>query len=384
MLFVASVVALVWANSPWQHAYESFAHHRIGIGTGVFRIDESVAHWVADAVMAVFFLGVGLEIKHEITDGDLRDPRTAALPVCAAIGGMVVPALLYAVVNHGGDGASGWGVPMATDIAFALGVLAVLERRVPRPLRLFLLSLAVVDDIGAILVIAIFYTDDLQPLWLLGTLGALAAMLGLQRVGVRPIPVYVVLGVVAWWCTYESGVHATIAAVVIGLLTPKADASGRPVLHRVSHAIAPWVNLVVLPLFALVSVGVSMSASAVREAASSPVTIGIVLGLFVGKFVGVVLGVVFARRRDLHGLIEGVPIGDFFGAAALAGIGFTVSLFVAELSFRGVNADDAKIGILVGSIASALLGTALLWPDRDEHARAVPPVRNVQPRNTDE
>jgi NhaA family Na+:H+ antiporter len=346
---------------------------------GGLHIDESVAHWVADAVMSVFFLGVGLEIKHEVTEGDLRERRTAALPVFAAIGGMVVPAALYAVVNVGGPGAHGWGVPMATDIAFALGVLALLERRVPRPLRLFLLSLAVVDDIGAILVIAIFYTDDLRPLWLLGTLGALAVMLVLQRIGVRPLPVYVLLGVVAWWCTYQSGVHATIAAVVIGLLTPHHDAAGRPVLHRVAHAIAPWVNLAVLPLFALVSVGVPLSGAALRDAASSRITLGIVLGLFVGKFVGVVLGVVFARRRDLHALIEGVPIGDFFGAAALSGIGFTVSLFVAELSFRGIAVDDAKIGILVGSLASALLGTALLWPDRDDSARAIPPVRNVPP-----
>ena len=364
MLLAASVVALVWANSPWRHAYETFVHHHLAVGANWWRIDESSAHWVSDVLMSVFFLGVGLEIKHEIAEGDLREPRTAALPVFAAIGGMVLPAGIYALVNHGGVGAHGWGVPMATDIAFALGVLAMLGPRVPRALRLFLLSLAVVDDIGAILVIAVFYTNDLAPLWLLGSLAALVALVVLRRIGVRPVSVYVVVGSVAWFCTYRSGVHATIAAVVIGLLTPVHDHAGGPVLHRIADAITPWTNLFILPLFALVSVGVPVSTSALRAAASSAVTIGVVLGLVVGKLVGVSLGVVVARRHDLHGLIRGVALGDFFGAAALSGIGFTVSLFVAELSFHGALADDAKIGILVGSVVSALLGAVLLWPDR--------------------
>jgi NhaA family Na+:H+ antiporter len=220
LLLVAAVVALIWANSPAASSYDTFWHTPIAFQVGSFGIEESLQHWVNDALMVIFFFVVGLEIKYELVNGDLRDPKTAALPIIAAVGGMLVPAGVYALIAGGGGAGDGWGIPMATDIAFAVGVLGLLGRRIPSALRLFLLTLAIVDDIGAIIVIAVFYTASLQLWWLALAIGLLALMLGLQKARVWSIPVYAVLGVVAWFALLQSGVHATLSGVAIGLITP--------------------------------------------------------------------------------------------------------------------------------------------------------------------
>ena len=402
LLLAATLVALAWVNSPWGETYQRFWHVELGVRLGDWRIVEDLRHWVNDGLMTLFFLVVGLEIKREFTTGELRDPRAAALPVIAAVGGMVVPALLYVALNVGGEGAGGWGIPMATDIAFALGVLTLAARHAPAGLKPFLLTLAIVDDIGAILVIAIFYSTGIS--WsALGVAGALlAAIVALQRIHVRATPVYLVLGAGVWLAVLQSGVHPTIAGVVLGVLTPSmpfqrpravseeahrtadgtvddpsppdadspqwlrlAELSREAVspLARVEAALHPWTSALIVPLFALANAGVVLSVDAGRAAAASPVALGIVVGLVVGKVVGITLASLSAVRLGGLPLPAGVGTRQLVGVAAVAGIGFTVSLFVTDLAFGDpALADTAKIGILAASVLAGALGFALLRP----------------------
>ncbi len=393
VLLVAAVVALAWANSPWSASYRDLWDTKLSIGVGDFELVETLQHWVNDGLMAIFFFVVGLEIKRELVVGDLRDRRTAAMPAIAALGGMAVPALLFllATAGSGGGGTTGWGIPMATDIAFAIGVVALLGPRVPAPLKLFLLTLAIVDDIGAIAVIAVFYSADLQPGFLVAAAVLLVVMVGLRRAGIVWMAPYVLLGTGVWLATLESGVHATIAGVVLGLLAPAraltpaavardwagdladdptpaeldamtklARTSVSPV-ERLEHLLHPWTSFLVVPLFALANTGVEMSATSFDAPGARGVTAGVVAGLLVGKTVGITLAAWLAVRTGLGRLPEGATWPLVIGVATVAGIGFTVSLFIAELAFEsGALQDAAKIGVLGGSILAGALGAFIL------------------------
>jgi Na+:H+ antiporter, NhaA family len=350
------VVALAWANSPWRASYDSWWHTEAVLRIGTWRLAEDLRHWVNDGLMTLFFFVVGLEIKRELVDGQLRSARAAALPVVAALGGMVTPALLYAAVNLGGDGAGGWGIPMATDIAFALGVVALLGRAVPSSLKVFLLTLAIVDDIGAIVVIAVFYTDDLAATALLAAAVLLLVVLVMRRLRVSYVPLYALVGAGVWLATFQSGVHATLAGVVLGLLTPAV------VADRLEHAIHPWTSYVVVPVFALANAGVWLGGDALSDAVGSPVAAGIVLGLLVGKTVGITAFTWVATRLRLADLPHDVRWSQLVAVAAVAGIGFTVSLFISGLAFDAPALDaEAKVGILFASVVAAVGGGAALW-----------------------
>ncbi|MEW6475161.1 MAG: Na+/H+ antiporter NhaA [Actinomycetota bacterium] len=361
ILLVAATVAIVWANSPWQDAYHDLWHHKLTIGSGSWAVRESVQHWVNDALMAVFFFVVGLEIKREVASGELQDRRTASLPGLAALGGMVLPAVLFVLVAGGGEAAKGWGIPMATDIAFAVGILAVLGERVPRGLRIFVLTLAIVDDIGAILVIAVFYASDLATGWLLSAAGVLAVVVGARRAGLNRPVAYLPLAGLAWYCTYRSGVHPTIAGVALGLLTPAGTVGGRPVLEDLEAKLHPWSSYLVIPIFALANAGVSLDRDALRDAVASRLTWAVIVGLVVGKLAGITGAAVLGLRTRLGRLPSDIDVGHVLGAGAVGGIGFTVSLFITALAFTDETLQaQAKVGILCGSALAALLGAALL------------------------
>jgi NhaA family Na+:H+ antiporter len=377
-LLAATVVALGWANSPFATGYEGLWARELTIGAGPLAVTEDLQHWVNDGLMAVFFFVVGLEIKRELVVGELRERRRASLPVLAAVGGLVVPAGIFLALNAGDQGARGWGIPMATDIAFAVGVLAVLGSRVPAGAKVFLLTLAIVDDIVAITVIAVFYTDQLAVGWLAIAAGGMALVLVLRRLGVRAISAYVPIGVLVWLATLESGVHATIAGVALGLATPARPVGGRPVLEQLQHRLHPLSSYLVIPLFALANAGVPLGADALGRAAGNPVAWGVALGLVAGKVLGVAGASLVAVRLRLGALPDDLTMGHVLGLAALAGIGFTVSLFIAELAYPGSDLVDlAKVGILAGSLVSGLAGAALLvsrgrQPSRRDATRMEP------------
>jgi Na+:H+ antiporter, NhaA family len=361
VLLVATAVALVWANSPWQDAYVDLWHHELTIGPEGWALRESLGHWVNDALMALFFFVVGLEIKRELVHGELQDRRAAALPILAAFGGMVLPALLFLLVVGPGDARDGWGIPMATDIAFAVGVLAVLGDRVPRGLKLFVLTLAIVDDIGAILVIAVFYAGHLSGGWLLGTLAVLGVVLGARALGVPWPAAYLPLGVAAWYCVYRSGIHPTIAGVGLGLLTPATPVRGRKVLEELEERLHPLSSYVVIPIFALANAGVALDGQAISDAAGSRLTWAVMVGLVVGKLAGISGAALAGVRTGLGRFPEGVGRAHVVGAGAVGGIGFTVSLFITGLAFESATLQEqAKIGILAGSLVAAVLGAAML------------------------
>jgi NhaA family Na+:H+ antiporter len=362
VLLGATALALLWANSPWAPGYEGLWTTRVAVELGPLHFDEDLRAVVNDGLMAVFFFVVGLEIKREMVTGELRDPKAVGLPVVAALGGMLVPAAIYASLNAGGRGSAGWGIPMATDIAFALGIAALLGDRVPGPLRVFLLTLAIADDIGAILVIAVFYSGGLSWSWLALAGGGLALTAGLRRLGVWYVAVYALVGVAVWFAMHESGVHATIAGVALGLLTPvhPARPGQEPVAERLENALHPWTSFGVVPVFALANAGVPLGAAALGDALTSPVGLGIAGGLVAGKTVGITAGSWAAVRLGLGRLPEGASWRQLVPVAALAGIGFTVSLFIAGLAFDDAALrETATLAILVASVLAALLGAAL-------------------------
>jgi NhaA family Na+:H+ antiporter len=405
LLLLAVVVALAWANSPWREGYTQLWHTEASLRIGSWVVVEDLRGWVNDGLMTFFFLLVGLEIKRELTTGELREWRAAALPMVAALGGMVVPALLYQALNAGGPGAEGWGIPMATDVAFALGVLTLAASFAPASLKPFLLTLAIVDDIGAIVVIAVFYSGGVRSGPLLIALLLILLIVGLRSLHIRAMAVYVVIGTLFWFAVLRSGIHPTIAGVVLGLLAPAVpfqrpravseearrtadetvddpappDADARwwlrlaqlskeavSPLARVEHALLPWSSFVILPLFALANAGVELSARALNDAATSRIAWGIVLGLVAGKFLGVWLATVAAVKLGVGKLPERVGWKSMAGLAATAGLGFTVSLFVADLAFRrSPLLAQAKVGILMASILAGGIGYALLrWTGR--------------------
>ncbi len=360
-LLAATVAALVWANAS-AASYGDVWRTTLTLGIGDASITEDLRHWVNDGLMTLFFFVVALEVKRELVGGALADRKTAVLPVVAALGGMVVPALIFLAVNPSAPARDGWAIPVATDIAFALGVLTLLGSRVRPGLRLFLLTLAIVDDVGAIVVIAVFYSDGVSAPWMGGAAATLLVFFALQRVGLQNPFVYVVPALALWVCMFESGVQATLAGVALGLLAPVARFHGRPVIDQVEHHLHPWTSFLVVPVFALANAGVGLGAGAVGDAVSSSVGIGVLLGLSIGKPLGIGLAVGGALLLRLGRLPPDVYPRALVGAAALAGIGFTVSLFIADLSFEGTERlAEAKVAILVASFASAAIGSLLLF-----------------------
>jgi NhaA family Na+:H+ antiporter len=393
LLAVAALAALVWANSPWGESYRDLWTTQLSVDLGGHVISQDLRHWINDGLMTLFFFVIGLEIKQELVNGQLTTPRQAAVPIAGALGGMVVPALIYVAWNIGGAGADGWGIPMATDVAFALGVLALLGSRVPAELKVLLLGLAIVDDVGAIVVIAAFYSEGLSEGWLAAAAGGLLLVVLLRQAKVRYLPVYAVLGSAIWLATFESGVHATIAGVALGLLAPARpflpqvdadqiaselstdkdvtatevrDISFRlresvPTAERLQDLLHPWTSYLIVPLFALANSGVELSADGLGDAATSPITLGVAAGLVLGKLVGVAGAILLATRLGIGRLPAGVTARHIVGMAGVAGIGFTVSIFIAGLAFDDpALADEATIGILGASIVAAGLGSTIL------------------------
>jgi NhaA family Na+:H+ antiporter len=399
VLLLATAVALIWANAA-TGSYEALWTEPLRLDLGPLSIDQDVRHLVNDGLMTLFFLVIGLEVKRELVVGELRTRRAATLPAFAAAGGMIVPALVYLALTAGRGGAEGWGIPMATDTAFALGVLALLARRAPPVLTALLLAVAVIDDLGAMTVMAVFYSDGLDPVPLAGALACLAAVAALNRLHVRSLLPYVALGLAAWAATAAAGVHPTVVGVALGLLTPARpfqpqaavaheagsvadrvetspgapDANaghwrrlvvlGREAispLTRIEHALHPWTSMAVVPLFALANAGIVLDREALAEAAGSPVTLGVALGLILGKCAGLLGGAALSVRLGLADRPRGVTWLEVAGLGGLAGIGFTISLFVTGLAFADpATLGAAKVGILAGSVVSALVGVALI------------------------
>ena len=405
LLIAAAIVALVWANSPWGESYAQLWGTKFSIGFESFSIEKDLAHWINDGLMAVFFLVVGLEIKREILVGELSSPRRAALPLAAAVGGAVLPAAIYLVITFGTEGVSGWGIPMATDIAFALGVLALLGERVPIGLKVFMTALAIVDDILAVMVIALFYTSDVS--WGALAVGAafLVALIVTNLAGVGKPLVYGLLGIGLWLCFLQSGVHATIAGVLMAMTVPassfidtgeflkrsrglldhfeqvgdrgdavlrneerqgtlhalnRANEDVEPPLQEMEHTLHPWVVFVIMPLFALANAGVVLGED-FTATLLSPVSLGIVAGLLLGKQLGITLFAWLAVKSGLSEMPGGVTWLHIYGASWLAGIGFTMSLFISDLAFADSPLlNVAKLGILMASLIAGVAGWSII------------------------
>ncbi len=385
LLFVTALAAFVLSNSPWAQAYFDLRDVYIKLQVGDWVLKKSLLHFVNDFLMAFFFLLVGLELKRELLQGELKNPRQAGLAVAAALGGMVTPALIYTAFNYGGEGAAGWGVPMATDIAFALGVLSLLGKRVPLSLKVFLTALAIVDDLGAVLVIALFYTSQLNVTALLvaALVFGFALLLGALRV--RSLTVYMLVGLVLWYYVLLSGVHATIAGVLLAFaipigrarpLPPHADGvaedpelheaqlelledaarEAQSPLHRLEHLLHPYVAYFIMPVFAFFNAGVAL-----EGAQMGSIALGIFFGLLLGKPLGILLFAYLAVRLGIARLPDGVGWNAIAGVGLVAGVGFTMALFIAGLAFDAALLDEAKLGVLSASVTAAVLGGLLLW-----------------------
>jgi NhaA family Na+:H+ antiporter len=361
VLGVATVLALIASNSGLAHLYDLFLGLPVEVRVGELLIAKPLLLWINDGLMAIFFLLVGLEIKRELVEGELSTLGQALLPALAAAGGMAVPALIYALCNLEDPVAlRGWAIPAATDIAFALGVLSLLGPRVPVALKVFLLAVAIFDDLGAILIIAAFYTADLSLVSLLLGAVTLAAMLVLNRMGVGRTAPYALLGILLWVCVLKSGVHATLAGVAMALTIPMRSAEGKSPLKDLEHALHPWIAFLVVPLFGFANAGVSFAGVSI-DAFTDGVTLGIVAGLFIGKQIGIFATVYGCVRLGVARLPEGVGWTGIYGVAVLAGIGFTMSLFIGTLAWHTTEyAAPLRLGVLSGSVLSGLLGYALV------------------------
>ena len=365
-LFAAAVVALFWANSPLAPAYQSLWGTPLPLGFGTAVIEHDLRGWVNDGLMVIFFFVISLEIKRELVTGELRRPRAAALPVLAAIGGVAVPILIFLAITGGGVATRGWGIPMATDVAFAIAVLALLGDRVGTGVKLFLVTIAVVDDILAIGVIAVAYTPDLSLGWLGLATGGLAVVAAMRALGVPWVAAYLPVGLFVWVATLESGVHATIAGVALALLTPARPVRGREILQELEQRIHPISSFIVLPLFALANAGVVLGAGTLGQPQSATVAIAVATALVAGKFIGISGATLLALRARIGALPDGVSMRAVLGVAALGGVGFTVSLFITPLAYEGSGLESAaKIGILAGSLVSAVAGALMLARGRD-------------------
>ena len=360
LLIAAAVLAMLISNSPFAHFYSSLLDVPVAVQIGALKIAKPLLLWINDGLMAIFFLLVGLELKREVVYGQLATPSQIILPGAAAIGGMLVPALVYVWFNHGDSEAMrGWAIPMATDIAFALGVLALLGSRVPTSLKLFLMTLAIIDDLGAIIVIALFYSSELSSLSLMLAGAALIGLLALNRMGVRQLGPYLLLGLFLWVCVLKSGVHATLAGVALAFFIPvKGDNPEHSPLATLEHALHGWVAFGILPLFAFANAGVSLQGMSLQSFLQ-PVPLGIAAGLLLGKTVGVLGLTAIAVFTRMARLPEGANWGQVLGVAVLCGIGFTMSLFVGSLAFTpdvSPYAGQDRMGILTGSLLAAVLG----------------------------
>ena len=405
LLIIATVIALAWANSPFAESYHHLWHTYLSMDLGGIGLKYSLHHWINDGLMVIFFFVVGLEIKRELLVGELSSVKKAALPIAAALGGMIFPALIYTIFNLGTEGASGWGIPMATDIAFVVGILALLGKRVPLALKIFILALAIVDDLGAVLVIAIFYTSNISFTSLLIAGGFLVLLIAMNRMGVRNLLIYTFVGVGLWLAFLKSGVHATVAGVLLAFTIPvssrintkkfknetesllkdfeNAGEHGDNVLtnsdrlsiidqienncekiltplQRFEHGLHPWVSFFIMPVFALANAGVTIG-SGLTSALTHPVSIGIILGLFLGKQIGIFSFSYLAVKLKLASEPEGVSWKKIYAASVLAGIGFTMSLFIANLAFNSPELlNISKVGILAGSLLSGVVGFIIL------------------------
>ena len=423
VLMVAAVAALIWANSPWDQSYFDLLHTHLVINADIVDVDLTLQHWINDGLMTLFFFLMGLEIKRELVHGELSTVKRALLPMTAALGGMIVPALIYTAFNAGGEGGHGWGVPVATDIAFALGVLSLLGRRIPFSVKIFLLALAIADDIGGIVVIAVFYTSNINFIAMGVAVLILAITYFFNRAGVRTINVYIVLGGLLWIAMHESGIHTTIGGVALGLMTPARhyynpetfsdsahDLAHRfstaretgaeqvqetilsqmedltkgteAPLERIERALVRWVTFSIVPIFALANAGVHVSGDVANDAISSSVSHGVTLGLVFGKPIGIFLFTFVSVKLGICEMPRGATWAHILGVGLLGGIGFTVALLITDLGFRETPllADEAKLGVLVASVIAAVLGVVFLFlassvPKR-EH-RAVDHVETV-------
>ena len=365
VLALAAALALLISNSPWRDSYEAFRHWNgeLRVGGDWLVLSKSLLHWVNDLWMAVFFFLVGLEIKREMLTGELASFSQALLPAGAAVGGMLMPALIYTGINWGDPIAlRGWAIPAATDIAFALGILALLGSRVPASLKVFLTAVAIIDDLGAILIIAFFYTDQLSLSALAGAGAGACVLLLLNRLRVMAIGPYVAVGLVIWVLVYKSGIHATLAGVITALAIPLAGGDADSPLESAEHALQPWVAFAVLPMFAFANAGVSLQGVTLATLSES-VPLGIAAGLVLGKAVGVFGASWLLIRLTGASLPAGASLGQFFGVCVLCGVGFTMSLFIGSLAFAGQGAGydtQLKIGVLGGSLLAGLIGSAML------------------------
>jgi NhaA family Na+:H+ antiporter len=397
VLLFAAAAALVWVNSPWDSSYRDVFEHVISIDAGLFTIDLDVRHWINDALMTPFFFVVGLEIKREVLRGELAGHDRVLLPVFAALGGMVMSGLIYASLNAGGDGAHGWGIPMATDLAFALGVLALLGPRISSSLRVFLLAMAIVDDMLSILVIVFFYSGSVDFVWLGAAAAIIVLTYSMRLVGVRAIVAYVPAGVCLWIAVFESGVSTTLVGVSLALLTPLhehygwgalrgnlstisklfhgserreadiasqrgSESEGESPLERLERLVHPYTSLVVVPVFALANAGLSLNSHTLSDSLSSAPALGIVLGRLIGKPLGVLALSWIAVRCGLATLPRATRWPEILGVGMLGGVGFTVALYVNERAFDDpLLTDEGKLGILAGSLFSGLVGLVTLW-----------------------
>ncbi|MCJ2187946.1 Na+/H+ antiporter NhaA [Novosphingobium beihaiensis] len=361
LLILVAILAMICANTGWSYAYHELFHHELA-WTPVKKLD-SLHLWINDALMAVFFFVVGLEIKREILDGELSNAAKRRLPVLAAAAGMVMPALIYLLAAGTSQPIHrGWAIPAATDIAFAVGVLGLLGNRVPPALRLFLLTVAIVDDLGAVAIIAVFYTAQIKFLWGIGALVFLGGLILLNRRKVFSLPLYLLLGLGLWYCVLNSGIHATIAGVVFAFTIPlKLSPSGDSMLLRLEHALAPWNSYLIVPLFGFANAGVALGGIGL-SGLFDPVPLGIALGLFLGKQIGIFASIVAADRIGFAPRPAGASWVQLWGMAVLCGIGFTMSLFIGALAFprHPLLVEEAKLGVLFGSLLSSILGYTIL------------------------
>ncbi|WP_437889671.1 Na+/H+ antiporter NhaA [Phytobacter sp. V91] len=364
ILIIAAVLAMLAANlGATQDAYAAFLHMPVVIQFGALEINKNMLLWINDALMAVFFLMVGLEVKYELIKGSLATRQQAIFPVIAALGGMVAPALIYLLFNfHDPLARHGWAIPTATDIAFALGVLALLGNRVPLALKIFLMALAIIDDLGAIIIIALFYTSEISQT-ALGVATASIVLLALLNIcNVRRIGLYIAVGLVLWTAVLKSGIHATLAGVIVGFLVPLDEQKGTSPARQLVTAIHPWVTWLILPLFAFANAGVSLQGMSLAGL-GSVLPLGIIMGLFIGKPVGITLFCWLALRLKLAKLPQGAEFKQIMAVGVLCGIGFTMSIFISSLAFGDAHEDMvawSKLGILTGSITSAVVGYCLL------------------------
>ena len=407
LLIICTVIALAWANSPWSQSYNHLWHTYLNVNIGnLLNLNYSLHYWINDGLMAVFFFTVGLEIKRELLVGELSSIQKASLPIAGAIGGMVIPALLYTIFNINGKGANGWGIPMATDIAFVVGIMALLGPRIPLTLKIFVLALAIADDIGAVLVIAIFYTAEISITSLIIAAIVLILLITLNKLGTKSLVPFTLLGIILWLAFLKSGIHATIAGVLLAFTIPassryntnefservkklikKFDETGDhwknvlnnserqhdvmaiesscekvlTPLQRFEHGLHPWVAFFIIPVFALANAGVTLAGLDILQALFSPISLGIIIGLFLGKQFGIFIFSFVAVKLKLASLPEGINWKNIYGAGILAGIGFTMSLFIAGLAFDNpALLDLSKIGVLTGSLLSGILGFVYL------------------------